>query len=245
VSSAHLKAATSGNADILVTANTRISGDSIHQKFPKVKWVEREGLMSDATRPYRGVAAADRRAMRRAALMDAAIELAARDGVASLTVRGVSRQAGLNDRYFYESFRTLDELTITVWQDLVARASTAIVAAIAASPAEPVARARAAITRGFDFLIGDQRLGCLLIESEATAELRNHRRTLVRTLAHIMAQQGRTLLGEQTVPTSEIKFASITIVAGGLELVTQWLRGEIDATRQDLEDFLIGMITRA
>ena len=52
-----------------------------------------------------------KRGRTRQALMDAALDLVATDGVAAVTVRGVCAQARLNDRYFYESFRgDIDEV---------------------------------------------------------------------------------------------------------------------------------------
>jgi len=37
--------------------------------------------------------------------------------------------------------------------------------------------------------------------------------------------------------------AALILVAGGFDLVTQWLRGELDVTREHLEDFLVAMVT--
>jgi len=74
--------------------------------------VSRSFAMSDSSlvRPYRGVAADDRIAARRSALMDAALEVFAADGWAALSARRVCEQAGLTRRYFYESFDDIDAL---------------------------------------------------------------------------------------------------------------------------------------
>ena len=57
-----------------------------------------------ATRAYGGVSAEERRAQRRAALVDAALEVIGTRGFSAMTISGLCKDAGLNDRYFAESF---------------------------------------------------------------------------------------------------------------------------------------------
>ncbi|HNM85872.1 MAG TPA: TetR family transcriptional regulator [Mycobacterium sp.] len=199
--------------------------------------------MATRARTYAGATSAERRAKRYAALLDAALELVAAGGVASLTVRGVSAAARLNDRYFYESFRTTDELLLALFDDQVTRASMAMLTAIAESPADAVVRARAAIGSGLRWITDDSRRGPLLIESQATDALRSRRRDLVKSLAQTMAEQGRALLAGQEALDPDMDLAALTLVAGGFDLVTGWLRGELDVTREHLEDFLVAMVT--
>lgn len=200
-------------------------------------------VMATRARTYAGATSAERRAKRYAALLDAALELVAAGGVASLTVRGVSAAARLNDRYFYESFRTTDELLLALFDDQVTRASMAMLTAIAESPADAVVRARAAIGSGLRWITDDPRRGPLLIESQATDALRSRRRELVKSLAQTMAEQGRALLAGQEALDPDMDLAALTLVAGGFDLVTGWLRGELDVTREHLEDFLVAMVT--
>ena len=65
-----------------------------------------------STRPYRGIKPDDRRAERRARLLDAGLSiLGSEAGPEAVTVRGVCRQSGVSARYFYESFSDRDERT--------------------------------------------------------------------------------------------------------------------------------------
>lgn len=199
--------------------------------------------MATRARTYAGATSAERRAKRYAALLDAALDLVAAGGATTLTVRGVSAAARLNDRYFYESFRTTDELLLALFDDQVTRASMVMLTAIAESPADAVVRARAAIGNGLRWITEDPRRGPLLIESQATEALRVRRRDLVKSLARTMAEQGRALLAGQEALDPDMDLAALTLVAGGFDLVTGWLRGELDVTREHLEDFLVAMVT--
>ncbi|BBU23599.1 TetR/AcrR family transcriptional regulator [Mycobacterium xenopi] len=199
--------------------------------------------VAGSARTYGGATHSERRSRRQALLIDAALDLIADGGVGSLTVRGVCSQARLNDRYFYESFRSVDELLLALLDDQITRAFDALLPAIEASPPDPMLRARAAIGTGLGFLGEDSRRARLLIESQATEVLRTRRRDLIKMLAQVMADQGRVLLAGQDALDPDIDLAALTLVAGGFEVVTQWLRGELDVTREHLEDFLVAMVT--
>jgi AcrR family transcriptional regulator len=199
--------------------------------------------MSGAARTYGGATHSERRSRRQVRLVDAALDLLAAGGVVGLTVRGVCARARLNDRYFYESFRSIDELLLAIFDDQMARAFDALLPAIEASPPDPVLRARAAIGSGLGFLCDDPRRGRLLIESQTTDGLRARRRELITMLAKVMADQGRVLLAEQDALRPDIDLAALVLVAGGFDLVTLWLRDELAVSREQLEDFLVAMVT--
>lgn len=86
------------------------------------------------TRPYRGVPADQRRARRRAALMEAGLELLGTRGWAATTVRQVCAEAGLNDRYFYENFPDRDALLLAIIDDQVAQGTDVILSAARQAP---------------------------------------------------------------------------------------------------------------
>ena len=70
--------------------------------------------VSQAARPYGGLAMEERVAARRARFIEAGVELFGTQGFRGATVRGVCAAAGLTDRYFYESFPTLEALLAAV-----------------------------------------------------------------------------------------------------------------------------------
>ena len=69
-------------------------------------------------RSYGGLALEDRVAARRARFIEAGIELFGTQGFRGATVRGVCAAAGLTDRYFYESFPTLEALLAAVYRSV-------------------------------------------------------------------------------------------------------------------------------
>jgi AcrR family transcriptional regulator len=72
-------------------------------------------------RTYGGVSASERTAARRARFIEAGIALFGSSGLRGATVRGVCLAAGLTDRYFYESFDSLEALLQACYGALMAR----------------------------------------------------------------------------------------------------------------------------
>ena len=64
---------------------------------------------------YGGVSAADRQAMRRKQLLEAALELIGTRGWSATSVRAVCSQAGLSSRFFYESFDSIDQIAVALF----------------------------------------------------------------------------------------------------------------------------------
>jgi AcrR family transcriptional regulator len=71
-----------------------------------------------SVRTYGGLAMAERVAARRARFVEAGLERFGTQGFRGATVRGICAAAGLTDRYFYESFATLEALLAEVYRTL-------------------------------------------------------------------------------------------------------------------------------
>ncbi|MBW8756942.1 MAG: TetR/AcrR family transcriptional regulator [Burkholderiales bacterium] len=71
-----------------------------------------------SARPYGGLAMEERVAARRARFIEAGIELFGTQGFRGATVRGICAAAGLTDRYFYESFASLEALLADVYRSV-------------------------------------------------------------------------------------------------------------------------------
>ncbi|UKK84074.1 TetR/AcrR family transcriptional regulator [Sphingopyxis sp. BSN-002] len=85
---------------------------------------------------YKGVPAAERRALRRARLIEAAIEVYGQTGFRGASVKGVCEAAGLTERYFYESFPGGQALLVAAYEHVADQLSQRLAeaAATVASP---------------------------------------------------------------------------------------------------------------
>ena len=88
--------------------------------------------------PLVGVPLEDRQALRRDELVAAGVQLLGGESGPAVTVRAVCREAGLTERYFYESFADRDEFVRAVYDDVCTRAMSALMSAT--TPREAVER---------------------------------------------------------------------------------------------------------
>lgn len=93
-------------------------------------------------RPYRGVPHDERRAQRRAQLIEAAVAVYGEHGYRQATVKRVCEAAGLTERYFYESFSNSEELLIASYNAVTFAVLDEVTAAGVAAGEDRHARAR-------------------------------------------------------------------------------------------------------
>lgn len=157
-------------------------------------------------------------------------------------MRSVCGRAQLNDRYFAENFRDRDELLLAVLDEVTAQGTRAVVDALDGAPQDIRVRIRAVVDAGMAFLDEDPRRGRVLVESQATDVLRNRRFGTIRMLAAIAADQARELLGPHAPPAADAELLGLTLVSGAFELLTMWIRGDLDVTRDHLADFMVALL---
>ena len=111
--------------------------------------------MASATRTYGGVTAGQRRATRRAALIEAALDLFAEEGARAVSKRAVCARARLNDRYFYEHFTDSDALLEAIARDLTAEGLEAVNAATRRAAPDIHTQVQATAEAALEFLTAD------------------------------------------------------------------------------------------
>ncbi|WP_406236571.1 TetR/AcrR family transcriptional regulator [Nocardia sp. NBC_01009] len=188
-----------------------------------------------AQRTYGGISADERRAQRRAALLDAALEIIGTDGLAKLTVSGLCAQAGLNERYYYESFDSRDAVLSALVDGIAEELAGAIVTALHAAPDDTRAKAHAAITAGIHLLTDDPRKAKVaLVAGMATPELRARTNQTVRVFARLVAAEGIDFYGVADPPDPSIDFRATYLVGGLVQTLTAWLQNDLPLTRDEL-----------
>lgn len=194
-------------------------------------------------RPYRGVPAEQRRAGRRAALLEAGLDVLGTDGWASATVRGVCSRAKLNDRYFYESFADLDALLLAVVDDQAAQATGLIEDVARRAPRRLRPRTTAMVGAIVDFLTADpRRARVLACEFPASPLLQERRRAIIGVLADIYIAQVRELLDEVPLGETDLRMTALTVVSGLWELLAAWLRGDVETGRDHLVAYVVALL---
>jgi AcrR family transcriptional regulator len=193
--------------------------------------------VAQVVRPYRGVSADERRAQRRERLMEAGLDVLGAEGLAKTTMTAICARAGLTERYFYESFRSRDELLAAVFEADVSAMSADVLAAVGAAPPDLYLRCRAAAGTLIAYLTDDPRRARAYVEGMASEAVKDLRAEAVRAFAAVLAEQIRELrdLRGQRY-RAQVELATIVLIGGVSEAVTEWLEGRIDLTREQVID---------
>lgn len=200
-------------------------------------------------RAYGGVRGDERRARRRARLVEAGLDLlASEQGEAGLTVRSVCARSGLAARYFYESFADRGELALAVYDQVVEEIATTTAAAVAAGPRDARARTRAGLDNIVRVIVEDPRRGRLLFSTAfLSAPLAARRLESAQLFCGLLAGHTQDFLG---IPgDGRLDLATQFLVGGLAQTLTAWLHGQlaVDADRlvEDCTDVFVALMSRA
>lgn len=181
--------------------------------------------MSSPTR-WAGVPLTDRRAERRAQLIDAAFRLFGDGGETAVSVRSVCRECGLNTRYFYESFADIDDLLGAVYDEVSAQLADAIEGAMSQAGESLRSRTRAGIAAVLGFSSEDPRRGRVLFTDARSNPVLAARRAATQDLL----REGVLTEGWRLEPDSDPIAAQVgaAMYTGAMaELAQQWLTGRL------------------
>jgi AcrR family transcriptional regulator len=193
-------------------------------------------------RSYGGVSAKERIAARRERLIDAGLDLFGTRGLASTGVKDVCRQAGLTDRYFYESFKSSEELFVEVFDRVASEIFNVVMRALGSAQPDPESQVRAAIGSYVRALADDPRKGrVLFIEPVAAGERADrHARASIRQFAAAVSTIGSSHL-PPGLPDYALQMGGLCM-AGAIERVmTEWHDGHLKASVDELTEFLVAM----
>ena len=168
-------------------------------------------------RVYGGLSSADREAQRRQSLLDAAIDLLVAGE--KLTVRGVCARTGLTSRYFYENFRSTDELADTAYDTCVAELATAVTEAFDAPSGleSQIANAMSVLVTSLE---ANQRAAHILFSHRISNPLISRKR---QESTAFFAQITAITAGDATPAGIDAVQAAHFVVGGVTQLLSVWL----------------------
>jgi AcrR family transcriptional regulator len=183
---------------------------------------------------YRGVSAENRVAERRSRLLEATLAVWSDPGQRT-TMTAVCAEAGLTERYFYESFKSLDAAQGAVLDAIAAEIDEVTQAAADRAGDDAVARTSASLEAFVQLMADDPRKGRVaIIEAGAMPSLRQRRTELLRHFAHRSAEEAAEMTGLTDHSEQENEIAGLLFIGGMAELITAWLDGAIEATPADI-----------
>ena len=190
--------------------------------------------MSTSARTYGGRTSDERKDERRRRLIDAALAIWGDEGWAAVTMRRVCADAGLIDRYFYESFADRDELLVATWDEVRSETIARILEVLGGLRGErPLVQLRAAIAAFVNAIDTDPpRARILFGEHSGSAGLEARRRDAIRGFTKVFVEWARPHLKPGADATA-FRMSTLLGIGGFVALVRAWRDGifRADAAR--------------
>ncbi|WP_067540449.1 TetR/AcrR family transcriptional regulator [Nocardia crassostreae] len=180
-----------------------------------------------------------RRTAGRARFIAAGRELLAGEGLAKISITSLCAHAGLIDRYFYENFANLDAFLDDVADQIATEGAAAIYARVtAAGSDDPRERLRIVIEGSLDELTGEPVFARMLADLRADDQqgkemLLRHREALTGKVADLTGQYVELVFGSQRYEAAQARAAIVFVVGGSADMVTNWLTGKLDLSREE------------
>jgi AcrR family transcriptional regulator len=178
-------------------------------------------------RRYGGQTVDERRAERRARLEAAALEVVGTRGWAQATMTEICRVAGLTERYFYESFRTREELYGALVDGLDRELREAAFEAIAQQDLDPGERVAEAIGAIVALYVSDPRRGRVLVEGIGVPAVEEQRRRAVAGLFGLLAERWTLFFPDVDAGEEQRRLRATAIGGATIALITGRLEGAL------------------
>ncbi|GAA1744222.1 TetR/AcrR family transcriptional regulator [Aeromicrobium alkaliterrae] len=189
----------------------------------------------EPSRRYGGRSADDRRTERRARLVAATVDVLGGRGEGGTTMSLICSEAGLTERYFYESFRGREAALVAALDTVSDEIADVAVQAIERTGGTATARVTAALTALVTWVDEHPvRARVALVESNAHPTLRARRRELLGIFADLVVTEATELYGPSAWGRDRARAQGLLYVAGLAELVTARLAGELSLSTDEL-----------
>jgi AcrR family transcriptional regulator len=182
---------------------------------------------ASARRAYGGVSDLERRQARRERLLDAGLEIIGTQGYTAATLRAVCAQAGLTERYFYESFANREALLAGVHARLIEELRAALTQAFSAGEPSAQARARAGLAVFFGMLRADPRKARVLLFEVlgVSPELDRQHQQAAQVFLRFVIEAFRPVMGQRLPEQASESMVFTGLVGGVFQVAIRWHLG--------------------
>ncbi|MGH8456047.1 MAG: TetR/AcrR family transcriptional regulator [Stenotrophobium sp.] len=168
----------------------------------------------------------ERRSERRQSLIEAGVEVYGSEGYHNATVRGICAEAGLTERYFYESFENSEALLGAVYENLIEQLNRRMLAAIDTAHKQPEAMALAALRVYFEYN-RDPRVARILFAEVLGVSPRVDQlyRSAMQRFAALIGSLGKGVLGNAAAPGIDEELIASGLVGAAVQIAMNWTLG--------------------
>lgn len=176
--------------------------------------------------------------------MEAGLTVIANSGMAGTTAEAVCAEAGLSKRYFYEHFRSREQLFAVLADGLIEQILRTAMEAVRAHQGLDD-RLRAASSRAVTFLTEDPRRARLFVDAVGNAQLFSTVGRAEHALAQLIVDEITHGTGTTAAQRARQYVVTVILVTGTAQAVTDWLDGSSELSLDDLVDTVANVSSAA
>lgn len=176
--------------------------------------------------------------------MEAGLTVIAGHGMAGTTIEAICAEAGLSKRYFYEHFRSRDELFASLAEGLIEQILAGSVEFMRTHP-DLDQRFRAALSWVVTFLTEDPRRARLFVDAVGNAQLFSTVDRAEHTLAELIVDEITRDIDTSDGQRARQYLVTVILVTGIAQAVTDWLDDDSELSLDDLVDTVANLSTAA
>ncbi|MGB3623045.1 MAG: TetR/AcrR family transcriptional regulator [Ketobacter sp.] len=177
-------------------------------------------------RTYGGLSEEERIQDRRERFLAAGLEIFGTLGIKGATVRALCREAGLTERYFYESFSDTEALFEAVYEQQSNKLLEFYASGLHHLPESVYDKTVAALNLLFTIMRNDRMVRILCLESVAAgSEIADKHHAKMQLYAEVSVQLIRTLYPNLTLPDDVLKGIAFSLNGACFTVVTHWMLG--------------------
>lgn len=176
-------------------------------------------------RAYRGIAPEQRAAERQQRLLDAALELFARQGYARTTIEQLCSEAKVTARHFYALYPTREALLTDLYDRILHQLREAALLAIHAPGQSFEEKIPSAMQALITHYLADSRLARVgVLESVGvSAAMETRRRAAIHDMAGVIEGFVNAMVSRGELPEHNYHLVCVALVGGINELLAEWL----------------------
>jgi AcrR family transcriptional regulator len=176
-------------------------------------------------RLYRGQSATERQEERRQRLIEAGLDLFARQGYLATSIEEICAAAAISTRNFYEQVDGREGLLVLLHDIAMRRAQQAVLEALAGAPQDDVfGRVRAPLSAFVDAMISDPRWARIayveVVGISPAVERRRH--MWMNRFAKLMAAEADAIADRGLAPRRDHELTAVALVGAIDRLIVHW-----------------------
>lgn len=200
-------------------------------------------------RTYAGTSMQQRQATRRQQFMQAGHVLFGTVGFRATTVRMLCKQAALTDRYFYESFDSIESLLAAVYQQRIEQIQAQVLQAVlAVLPEQPVEQVIASGLEAFFAAVECPQTARIVWLEVLGVSPRIDQLYLaaIENFTQMFSQFGRSVFPSLSLNEQELKILATGTIGAVSQATMAWLLSDYQASRatmvKSLTPLLLGLV---